>query len=75
MNGMEKFNEYFKAHHGEKRRLAESLNLAPSTVTQWKSIPVEYLPEISAWTGIPREELVPDAFREARKLISEETAG
>lgn len=75
MTGMEKFNEYFKSHHGEKRILAHKLGLAPSTLTQWKAVPVEYLPEVSAFTGIPREELLPDAFREAKEMADEKEAG
>jgi DNA-binding transcriptional regulator YdaS (Cro superfamily) len=64
---MEKLIEYFKANRGTQIRLAEKLGLQPSTVSQWKSVPVEYLPEVAAFTGIPREELVPDAFRPARE--------
>jgi DNA-binding transcriptional regulator YdaS (Cro superfamily) len=64
---MEKLVEYFKANRGAQIRLAERLCLRPSTVSQWKSVPVEYLPEVSEFTGIPREQLVPDAFRPARE--------
>lgn len=65
---MEKLAEYFKANRGTQIMLAKHLGLQPSTVSQWKSVPVEYLPEVSAFTGIPREELVPDAFRPAREV-------
>lgn len=64
---MEKLIEYFKANRGMQLKLARHLGLQPSTVSQWKSIPVEYLPEVSDFTGIPREHLVPDAFRPARE--------
>jgi DNA-binding transcriptional regulator YdaS (Cro superfamily) len=60
---MEKLNEYFKANRGTQIRLARYLGLQPSTVSQWKTVPVKYLPEVSGFTGIPREELVSDAFR------------
>jgi len=64
---MEKLNEYFKANRGMQIRLAKHLGLQPSTVSQWESVPVKYLPEVSEFTGIAREELVPDAFRDARE--------
>jgi len=63
---MEKLIEYFKANRGTQIRLARRLGLQPSTVSQWKSVPVEHLPEVSDFTGIPREDLVPDAFRDAK---------
>lgn len=63
---MEKLIEYFKANRGTQIRLAEHLGLRPSTVSQWKSVPVEYLPEVAEFTGIAREELVPDAFRDPK---------
>jgi len=65
---MEKLIEFFKANRGMQVRLARHLKLQPSTVSQWKTVPVEYLPEVSDFTGIAREELVPDAFREAREV-------
>jgi len=64
---MEKLNEFFKANRGMQVRLAKYLGLQPSTVSQWKTVPVEYLPEVADFTGLSREELVPDAFREARE--------
>lgn len=64
---MEKLIAYFKANRGAQVRLAQRLKLQPSTVSQWKSVPIEHLPEVSDFTGIPREDLVPDAFRPARE--------
>jgi DNA-binding transcriptional regulator YdaS (Cro superfamily) len=64
---MDKLIEYFKANRGMQIKLARHLNLQPSTVSQWQAVPVQYLPEVSAFTGIPREDLVPDAFRPARE--------
>lgn len=66
---MEKLIEFFKANRGMQVRLARHLGLQPSTVSQWRSVPVEHLPEVSKFTGIPREELVPDAFRPAREAV------
>jgi DNA-binding transcriptional regulator YdaS (Cro superfamily) len=64
---MEKLSEYFKQNRGAQVRLARALGLRPSTVSQWRSIPVEHLAEVAAFTGISREELLPDAFRPARE--------
>lgn len=66
---MEKLIEFFKANRGSQLRLARHLGLQPSTVSQWKSVPVDHLPEVESFTGIPREELLPDAFRAAREVV------
>lgn len=63
---MDKLLEYFKANRGAQSRLAERLGLYASTISQWRSVPIEHLAEVSDFTGIPREELCPDAFREAK---------
>ena len=67
MVAMEKLNEFFKANRGMQVKLAERLGLRPSTISQWETVPVKYLPEVSEFTGIPREDLCPDAFRPARE--------
>lgn len=67
---MDKLNEFFKANRGMQTKLAELLGLRPSTISQWKSVPVEYLPEVSEFTGISREELLPDAFRPVRETAA-----
>lgn len=68
MGVMEKLIEYFKANRGTQLRLAQHLGLRPSTVSQWKSVPVEHLADVEAFTGISREELLPDAFRVGREV-------
>jgi len=64
---MEKLIEFFKANRGMQKRLADHLGLQPSTVSQWRSVPVEHLAEVEDFTGIPRAQLLPDAFRSARE--------
>ncbi len=64
---MEKLTAYLKAERGRLRDLAKICDVEPGAISQWKSVPVKHLPEVSAFTGIPREELVPDAFRPPRK--------
>jgi len=66
---MEKLIEFFKANRGMQKRLADHLGLQPSTVSQWRSVPVEHLAEVEDFTGIPREQLLPEAFRPAREVM------
>ncbi|AAL49645.1 unknown [Sinorhizobium phage PBC5] len=61
---------YFKANRGAQKRLAAHLGKWPSTISQWKRVPVEYLAEIEAFTGIPRNQLLPEAFQPAASLAS-----
>ncbi|MFP5078271.1 YdaS family helix-turn-helix protein [Rhizobium sp. YIM 134829] len=67
---MKKLTEFFKANRGTQARLAETLGLRPSTISQWKAVPVEHLAEVEQFTGIPREELLPEAFRAARETAA-----
>lgn len=64
---MDKLTEYLKAERGRLRDLAKICGVTPGAISQWKAVPVDHLPEVSEFTGIPREELVPDAFRPARE--------
>lgn len=64
---MEKLNAYLKAERGRLTNLAKRIGLNPSAVSQWKKVPVEHLAEVEDFTGIPREELLPQAFRQARE--------
>lgn len=64
---MEKLTAYLKAERGRLTKLAEHVGVNPSAVSQWKSVPVEHLAEVEAFTGIPRQELLPEAFRAARE--------
>lgn len=64
---MEKLTEYLKAERGRLRDLARLIGVTPAAINQWKSVPVTHLAEVSEFTGIPREELLPDAFRPARE--------
>lgn len=66
---MNKLTEYLKANRGQAVRLADHLGLRPSTISQWKSVPVEHLAEVEDFTGIPRQELLPEAFRDAKPVV------
>lgn len=59
---MEKLIEYFKANRGAQIRLARHLKRHASTISQWKSVPAEYVLAIEAFTGLSRHELRPDVF-------------
>jgi len=58
---MEHLIAYFKANRGKQRELAEHLGLYPSTVSQWKNVPLDYVVKVSQFTGIPAKTLRPDA--------------
>jgi len=46
---------------GSVPALARLLSLSPARVSRWGTIPAEYVAEIEAKTGVPREQLRPDA--------------
>lgn len=66
ISGIHVLRDWLKAERGRSSRLAEHLGVTYGTVSNWKAIPTHRLAEISAFTGIDREALVPDAFRMAR---------
>lgn len=65
--GVQALRKWLKGNRGRSSRLAEHLGVSYGTISQWKSIPTHRLAEIAEFTGIPREELIPDAFRPARE--------
>jgi DNA-binding transcriptional regulator YdaS (Cro superfamily) len=46
---------------GSVQELARLLRLSPARVSRWRTVPAEYIAEIEAKTGVPREQLRPDA--------------
>jgi transcriptional regulator with XRE-family HTH domain len=52
-----------------QRKLAKLLDVAVSTISRWESgkrkVGIELWPRVHAKTGIPLEEIRPDAFDEA----------
>ncbi|MBX4889807.1 helix-turn-helix domain-containing protein [Rhizobium bangladeshense] len=67
---MEKLIAYLKAERGRLTKLADRIGVNPSAISQWKSVPVGHLAEVEDFTGIPREELLPGAFRPARETAA-----
>jgi DNA-binding transcriptional regulator YdaS (Cro superfamily) len=47
---------------GTRYRLAKMLNLTPTSVQEWKQIPLQRVKQVEAITNIPREKLRPDFF-------------
>ena len=50
-----------------EQRLAERLNMAASTITQWPRVPAERVLAVEAVTGISRYDLRPDVYGPAPK--------
>lgn len=57
---------YFAGERGRRTRLAESLGVTPSTISQWQEVPVEKVVAVEAATGISRTDLRPDIFEAAQ---------
>lgn len=74
MTFMDKFSEWLKAERGNLTKLADAIGVTYGAIPQWKGIvPTERLFAVSAFTGIPMEELRPDLAK-AAKQISERRA-
>lgn len=62
---MEQLTAYLKAERGRLTKLAGRIRVSPSAISQWKTVPLERVPEVERATGIPREQLRPDFFTTA----------
>lgn len=51
---------------GNRSKLARALGIKVQSIQQWTKIPDERLIEVEAVTGVPRAELRPDIFGEAK---------
>ncbi len=54
---------------GGPTAMARALGISPSAVTNWDILPPRWLPHVSALTGMSHEELRPDLYAEAAKLV------
>ena len=61
---MEHLIAYLKAERGRLSALAIALKITPGAISQWKVIPADKLVAIEEHTGIEREKLRPDLYRE-----------
>lgn len=46
-------------------RLAEELGISRSAISQWRDIPLRWVPQVTALTGLTKEVLRPDFFAPA----------
>ncbi len=51
---------------GSIRRLAAMLKISHTAILGWKNVPYERILEIESATGVPRERLRPELYRDAR---------
>lgn len=49
------------------RELARRIGVSYQAIQQWKSVPAHQIIAVEAATGVPREELRPDLYREQSK--------
>lgn len=61
---MKKLLRYLRSKRGRLTRLAEKLQLDPSTVLTWKRVPPQHCLIVEEFTGISRHVLRPDIFGE-----------
>lgn len=59
--------EYLNEERGRRTQLAKALNINPAAISQWSAVPATRVVEVEALTGIPRDILRPDIFREKKK--------
>lgn len=59
---MKKLLRYLRAKRGRLTRLAEKLEVSPSTILTWKQIPPQRCIAIEEFTGIPKSVLRPDIY-------------
>lgn len=50
---------------GGPKALADALGVTPGAVTQWTKIPPRHMHRVSAFTGIPVEQIRPDLMPSA----------
>lgn len=55
----------YLAGRGRKTALARELKISPAAISQWDDVPTGRVLEVERLTGIPRQQLRPDLFREA----------
>lgn len=68
---MEKLLEYLNAERGRRLKLAEALGIFPSAISQWSEVPAKQIFKVSAFTGIPVEQLCPEMIDAAAAIKSE----
>jgi DNA-binding transcriptional regulator YdaS (Cro superfamily) len=54
-----------------KAELAKLLGMSRQALSQWHTIPLHRLLDVERVTGVPKEELRPDIYREAKPEAAE----
>jgi DNA-binding transcriptional regulator YdaS (Cro superfamily) len=55
---------------GSRSELARRLGISQQAVSQWRTIPPRQIVAVEQATGVPREELRPDLYREGGSGVS-----
>jgi DNA-binding transcriptional regulator YdaS (Cro superfamily) len=58
--------ETIRASRGLGAKITRELGLSRGAVSQWPRVPAERVIDVERITGIPREELRPDIYRDER---------
>jgi len=66
---MEKLTAWWKAERGRLTKLAAAIGVTHSAILQWTEVPADRMGKISAFTGIPMEELRGDIFDDAKAAV------
>lgn len=61
---MDKLTEWIKGERGRLMMLARECKITHGAILQWDRIPSERVVAVENVTGIPREQLRPDLYRE-----------
>ena len=56
---LDPFVQYCMLNRGEATRIAKELGLSKATISNWKKVPTDLLPQVSSLTGIPIKVLDP----------------
>jgi DNA-binding transcriptional regulator YdaS (Cro superfamily) len=59
---METLRTWLNEQRGRRLKLAESLGILPSALSQWTQVPADRVLAVEAATGISRHDLRPDVF-------------
>ncbi len=49
---------------GSKKELARRLGITPMAVSKWKTIPYGRVRDVEKVTGVPKEKLTPELYRD-----------
>ena len=65
---MKKLLKHLRKERGRLTRLAEKLNVSPSTILTWDQVPPHHCLAVEEHTGISRHHLRPDIFGKLQEM-------